>query len=136
MGTICKTILFFMLISVSSGIYSQNNREEIILNISNNIDERDLTDNNENRRDFELYSLLPTVFYSKTKELIITSTNVTLENVSYYIIDVADTVLHSGVLFLQKDVEEVIYVSTLYLGRYTIVIEIDGVMFYGEFDIQ
>lgn len=97
--------------------------------------EREHSEESNPKRNLDIMSILPIVTYNQNN-LIITSTNVTFDNVPYYIIDVADTVLHSSVLFLQKDVEEVISVSTLYPGIYTIIIEIDGVMFCGEFEVK
>lgn len=128
-------LIIVPLLFVSLNVFSQSDNREIPL--KHDGDNMTLENNEHNRRDIDILSLLPTVFYDVENEnLIIESSYVTFENIPYYIADATNTVLHSGVLYLQKDVERTIPISMLCSGIYIIAIEIDSVIYSGEFEVE
>lgn len=89
------------------------------------------------KRDIELISLLPSVYYhASTNSMVIESEHITFDAVVYTIMDENGSVLLLGEIELPKGVEVELDLPNLHAGQYNIAIEIAGSVFIGDFFVE
>lgn len=133
--SLLKVLICFMFIF--SGTIGYADETHIPLIPNNNNDDIEISDEGNTKRDLNIISILPQIFYDNINDRIsIISTHVTLESVIYFITDNNGFVLFSGEMMLPKGVEFELDLPNLPEGQYNMVIKISGSIFKGEFYVE
>lgn len=135
MKSLKRTICLILFVLSFSCVFSQLRNDTILINLEK-IDENGgfIEDENKNKRDLELLSVLPVITYNpEFDELCIESDIVNFDNVVYEICDVNASVVSYGTVSLLKNEEVFVSTSMLPSGMGYIYISIGGSTFVGEF---
>ncbi len=126
---VLKIFFLLMLMFFGTICHAQSDKDkEIPLEKS-----KDLFTDNKPKRDLELLSVLPTMYYySETEEIGIVSNFITFEDVIYEICNEQGATLLSDIISLPKNEEVYVSTATLPSGKYYIYIIIDEQRFVGE----
>ena len=130
-----KAFLCISLLLLSSIVYAQSG-ESVKIPLERK-QQGEVNNNELPKRDFDIYSILPTVLYNGADDLMtITSQYVTFESVAYYILDELGFVQQQGEMTLRKGDEVEVNFPQLSAGLYKIVLNFCGECFQGEFDVE
>lgn len=132
-----KAFLCFLLLLLSSAVYAQSDDTKQVILEKKMTGEDFIDKNGDPERDFEIYTILPTVLYNATNnEMTITSPYLTFESVAYYIVDELGFVQQQGEIALRKGDEVELHLPQLSIGTYKIVLDFSGDCFQGEFEVE
>lgn len=135
MWSLCKAslCLFLFLFISGTAVCAQSNDSIPIVFEKVPVEDEYIGDDELPKRDLELEAILPTAMYDVLNEsLNIISPHVTFESVIYYIMDANGIIIATDEIYLPKNVEQTIDISSLPNGTYFIILNIDERYFIGE----
>lgn len=133
MKTLRNLFCLFLFVLPATGVFSQSNENIKHIPLEEIDDEGTVNDDIESKRNLELLSILPTMYYySSTEEIGIVSNFVTFEDVAYEICNEQGATILSDTISLPKNEEVFVSTASLPSGKYYIYIIIDEQSFVGE----
>lgn len=132
-----KVLLGIVLMCVFNNTYAQSDIPIVSVPLETSDNDYIYDFDEKGKRDLNIYEILPVVFYHPLNyNFTIISPHVTFDFVPYYITDESGLVMQAGEMILPKGVEVEIPLSKLSAGSYKIVLDIAGICFDGEFEIE
>lgn len=134
-GLFYRTVFCLVFFFSSDFVFAQS--DETVKIPLETVDDDFRVNRDDAKRDLDIYSILPTVFYNAADtRLTVTSPYVTFESVTYYIVDESGSVQQQSEIALPKGCDVELWLPLLPVGIYKIVFDFGGSCFQGEFEIE
>lgn len=134
-GLFYRTVFCLVFFFSSDFVFAQS--DETVKIPLETVDDDFRVNRDDAKRDLDIYSILPTVFYNAADaRFTVTSPYVTFESVTYYIVDESGSVQQQSEIALPKGYDVELWQPLLPVGSYKIVFDFGGSCFQGEFEVE
>ena len=134
-GLFYRTVFCLVFFFSSDFVFAQS--DETVKIPLETVDDDFRVNRDDAKRDLDIYSILPTVFYNAADaRFTVTSPYVTFESVTYYIVDESGSVQQQSEIALPKGCDVELWLPQLPVGSYKIVFDFGGSCFQGEFEVE